>query len=316
MPCTQPKRCWIQGTHPKTGKPKYVFKAPDEYREADTNLVPCGKCPSCLIDKSKEWATRGFHESQMHQENCFITLTYNDENLPKNGTLVKEHLSKFIRAIRDKIRPTKIKFLAAGEYGSEANSHRPHYHAIIFGWSPGDKEYFFSNEYGDPVYKSELVLKAWKNKGFITVSPVNYRTCAYVARYTTKKIVPKEQRTQERFWIDTETGETNYDPVAYRYGLLMKGKIEEFITMSNGIGKDWYAKFKKDTDKDYIIVNYAKHKIPRYYDKLLDKEDPDKLAEKKEARVLRAKEYGTTQNHLDQKATIMKNNMKKLNRRL
>jgi hypothetical protein len=316
MPCTQPKRCWVQGTHPKTGKPKYVFKPPEEYKEADTNYVPCGQCISCLIDKSKEWATRGFHESQMHLDNCFITLTYNDDNLPTNGTLVKEDLSKFIRALRDKIRPKRVKFLAAGEYGSEKNSHRPHYHAIIFGWTPGDKEYFFSNEFGDPVYTSETISKLWKRKGFITVSPVNYRTCAYVARYTTKKIVPKEQRRQENYWIDTQTGETNYDPVAYKYNLLMQGKIEEFITMSNGIGKDWYAKYKKDTDKDFVIVNYAKHKIPRYYDKLLEKLDPEELEIKKEKRVERARELVKTDQKLSQEAIIAKNNFKKLNRRL
>ena len=39
--------------------------------------------------------------------------------------------------------------------------------------------------------------------------------------------------------------------------------------MSKGIGKEWYEQFKRDTYKDYLLVDSKKHKIPRYYDKLI-----------------------------------------------
>lgn len=59
----------------------------DEYnkikftREGDLKL-PCGKCTECISKRSLEWATRARHEISLHKENCFLTLTYNDESLP------------------------------------------------------------------------------------------------------------------------------------------------------------------------------------------------------------------------------------------
>ena len=314
MPCTEPMKAWVHGTH-ESGKDKYVFRQPRDADASDYHLLPCGKCLSCQIDKSKEWATRGFHESQCHTENSFLTLTYDDKHLPENGSLDKQDLTKFIKRLRRKIEPLKIKFLAAGEYGKPENTHRPHYHICIFGFMPLDKKYLFTNKHGDPVYTSEFISKIWK-KGHITVAQVNYRTVAYTARYTVKKIVTKEDRTQEKFWIDPETGETNYDPVAYKKGLLMAGKIPEFITMSNGIGKEWHDKYEKDTHKDYVHVNYAKHKIPRYYDKLMDTKDPDRLEAIKEKRIIAAQENVKTRAQLKSEDIIMKNNIKRLDRNI
>ena len=125
---------------------------------------------------------------------------------------------------------------------------------------PRDKKYLFTNKHGDPVYTSDFISDCWKDrgektpKGHITVASLTYRTVAYTARYTVKKIVPREKRRQEEYWIDTETGETNYDPEAYRYGLLMTGKIEEFITMSNGIGGDWYKKYNIPLACVFLLV--------------------------------------------------------------
>ena len=117
---------------------------------------------------------------------------------------------------------------------------------------------------------------------------------------TTKKIVPKNQRKQETYWIDTETGETNYDPVAYNNYLKSKNKISEFITMSNGIGKEWHDKYKTDTHKDYVTVSYAKHKIPRYYDKQMERKDPERLEKIKEKRIEAAKANVKTKQKLKQ----------------
>ena len=96
----------------------------------------------------------------------------------------------------------------------------------------------------------------------------------------------------------------------------MKGKIKEFITMSNGIGKKWHDKHKTDTHKDYVTVNYAKAKIPKYYDRLMDKKDPERLEEIKAKRIIAAKENVKTKQKLKQEATIKKNHVKQLNRNL
>ena len=96
----------------------------------------------------------------------------------------------------------------------------------------------------------------------------------------------------------------------------MKGKIEEFITMSNGIGKEWHDKHKQDTHKDYITVNYAKHKVPRYYDKQMEKKDPERLDKIKEKRIKAAQENEKTPQKLKQEATIKQNQIKQLERNI
>ena len=96
----------------------------------------------------------------------------------------------------------------------------------------------------------------------------------------------------------------------------MQNKIPEFITMSNGIGKQWHEQYGKDTHKDYITVNYAKHKVPRYYDTLLDKKDPELLKQIKEKRIEVAKATEKEPQKLKQEATIKKRQIKQLKREL
>ena len=60
--------------------------------------------------------------------------------------------------------------------------------------------------------------------------------------------------------------------------------------MSKGIGKNWWKKFWRDTNKDYLNVDNKKIKIPRYYDKLREQLDPESLELIKQRREQRAKE--------------------------
>ena len=81
-------------------------------------------------------------ENTQHPETCFLTLTYDDDNLPwvyheDNDlwipTLVKSHLQKWIASVRYHVKwnTSPIRYFAAGEYGSKGG--RPHYHVILFG---------------------------------------------------------------------------------------------------------------------------------------------------------------------------------------
>lgn len=45
--------------------------------------IPCGQCIGCRLDYSRRWAVRCCLEAQQYDHNFFITLTYNDENLPE-----------------------------------------------------------------------------------------------------------------------------------------------------------------------------------------------------------------------------------------
>lgn len=84
--CTRP----INGYRSPSGK---FFTTP--YPGSTFMQVPCGQCVNCRLNHSREWAIRCTHEAQMWDQNCFIMLTYNDENLPEGGTLVRKHLTDF-----------------------------------------------------------------------------------------------------------------------------------------------------------------------------------------------------------------------------
>lgn len=136
---------------------------------------PCGKCLSCRIAKSREWSARLIHELGDWQEAVFVTLTYDDEHLPPNHSLVKKDLQKFFKRLR-RYYQKPIRYFACGEYGEKTN--RPHYHAIIYGIGYKDRQ----------VIKDSWRLCQWNNfqdkKAFGTVT---YDSCRYVSDYIFKK---------------------------------------------------------------------------------------------------------------------------------
>ena len=71
--------------------------------------IPCSKCTGCRTEHSRQWAMRLVHEKK-HQEEVeknrtvFVTLTYNDDYLPKSGTLIKKDFQKFIKRLRNQLK--------------------------------------------------------------------------------------------------------------------------------------------------------------------------------------------------------------------
>jgi len=141
--------------------------------------VPCGSCPSCMAAVSMQWAIRCHHESTLHKQNSFLTLTYDPEHLPTDGTLQPGHLSLFWKRLRH-LAP-RIRYFACGEYGE--NTRRPHYHALIFG-----ADFLGGSKPLDAqLYEHPDITACW-GKGTVAIAEVNMSTCCYVAGYATKKI--------------------------------------------------------------------------------------------------------------------------------
>lgn len=132
----------------KNGKRPIVFNKAYGYTDMEVK-VPCGKCKGCRLEYSRQWAIRCVHEAQMHDDNAFITLTYSQENIPKDRSIHKEELQKFFKRLR-KNTNVKLRYFACGEYGKQKN--RPHYHAIIFGYSFPDKT-LYSKRKGNLYYR-------------------------------------------------------------------------------------------------------------------------------------------------------------------
>lgn len=185
-----------------TGAIKSVFLGSDEFADPLTfgtpyldkewlSFVPCGKCLGCRLDYARQWADRMLLELYDSKSAIFVTLTYDNDNLPVNdlgyGTLNKVDVQKFFKRLRKAFPDKKIRYYLAGEYGSK--TFRPHYHAIIFNLDLADFSdlcYRGTNDIGCSFYSSDIFSKIWSH-GFILLSSVNWRTCNYVARYTMKK---------------------------------------------------------------------------------------------------------------------------------
>jgi len=131
MQCTNPVRLFRVRT-------KFGYKQinPSEY--PDGLLVPCGKCMHCRVAKRREWSLRMLHELDEHEDSIFITLTYDEDNVPENMSLRKADLQKFFKRLRKALGDRTIKYFACGEYGDKTE--RLHYHSIIFGLSLKDIE--------------------------------------------------------------------------------------------------------------------------------------------------------------------------------
>lgn len=254
----------------------------DRKRSAGEKMkVACGQCLGCRLDRSRIWAMRIVHEASLYDENCFITLTYREECnateqerneglfLPRDRSLNKKHFQDFIKRLRKRY-PQTIRYYHCGEYGDELE--RPHYHACLFNLQFDDLEQIGVSN-GIPIYTSKTLEDIWRY-GFVTVGELNFETAAYTARYCLKKVTGK--RAQEHYLRCDEYG------VAYWLE-------PEYTTMSRrpGIGKDWYEKYASDVHPSNEVPVPGRgvfKKVPRYYEKLLERTDPELHAEITEKR--------------------------------
>lgn len=86
MPCYRPVQGYLGRKLTPAGKRPVVFDKRDGFVDRPV-FLPCGGCIGCRLERAQAWAVRCVHEAQMHEANCFITLTYDDEHLPAGGTL-------------------------------------------------------------------------------------------------------------------------------------------------------------------------------------------------------------------------------------
>jgi len=227
----------------------------------------------------------------MHETNCFMTLTYNEENLPENGSISKREIQLFFKKLRRKIGK-KIRYFACGEYGEEKK--RPHYHAIIFGYDFPDKKLFFKKN-GNLVFRSKILESVW-TKGYSTIGEATFQSAGYVARYVMKKRkgdMADEENKKHYQVTDKETGETNWlEP--------------EFCLMSRkpGIGRKWLEKFHGDTDKDFITIKGQKMTLPKYYDEVLAEEYGQDMKERKWKRIEKINQSDNTPERLEAKEKV------------
>lgn len=271
--------------------------------------IPCGRCIGCRLERAKEWALRCYHESLTTQEagreSMFLTLTYADEHLPPDHQLNHEHFQKMLRKLRKKTK-LKIRFFMSGEYGQPTEKNkfiaRPHYHAIIFGYRPSDLK-LVNLRNKNRNYISESFAEYWPH-GTHEIGHVTYRNAGYVARYTLKK--------QQSIECNPETGEVHQP---------QRCETPIYIQMSKhpGIGHAWYQKYKSDLyPHDFAVTPDGKETaVPKYYRKLLEREDPTLADQLRKLRVEKAQNSpDNTWDRMDVRHFIQNKKAERLKREL
>lgn len=252
MACFAPLTAFYAKEVGATGKRGITFNRDLSHSGVKLRL-PCGQCIGCRLEHSRQWAIRCMHEKLMHEENCFLTLTYDDKSVPEGYTLVKRDFTLFMKRLRKRLAKGKrrIRFYACGEYGE--TTLRPHYHAILFGVDFADKQLWRETRRGDKLYTSPMIDEVW-GKGMNVLGDVTFESAAYVARYVVKKVRGPDA-WQHYQWVDSAG--------------VIYDRVPEYTNMSRmpGIGMEWFKKFGAHAyAHDSVVINGKLVRPPRFYD--------------------------------------------------
>lgn len=264
MPCYKP----YLGFQAPSGK---VYFSPDKKQSWKMIPIPCGKCVGCRLEYSRQWAIRCVKEAKYHDSNCFLTITYSDEFLPKRG-LNKKHIQDFLKRLRRRLEyhnlidnEVGLRYFLCGEYGGQ--TYRAHYHAIIFGYKPVDLvDFGFDNDTKQRVYISPWLSSIWGKGNVIVGTNVTFETCAYVARYVMKKLENKEKND-----------------------VFYKTFSKDFILSSRNpaIGLGFFKENQRELERlDKVLIRDGVECLPpRYFSRKLKEVNPDKYEEIKQKRI-------------------------------
>lgn len=253
MSCYLPLVAW-RGPPNASGKRSVVFKRSLGNFGSELSL-PCGQCIGCRLERSRQWAMRCLHESSLYDMNCFVTLTYDEVNLPDDGCISVRAVQLFMKRLRKAYPDNRIRFFLCGEYGD--NFGRPHYHVLLFNFDFVDK-YLWSVKNDNKLYRSESLERVWPY-GHALIGDVTFDSAAYVARYVMKKVTGD---LADDHYVDKDSGFI---------------RTPEFVTMSRrpGIGRGWFDKYKADAyPSDFLVVNGTKVRPPKFYDGLYELDNP------------------------------------------
>lgn len=237
--------------------------------------VPCGYCPACRYNQRVGWTFRISEQAKHSKEAWFITLTYDEENIPilsAEGEILRgsdknrsdrmesldvEDVVRFINSVKKRQKRTyrdfintaltpseaiaepKISYYLVGEYGGKYG--RPHYHLIVFNlWQS--------------IAKELELEKIWK-KGRIETESANPRLIHYITGYLHEK--------------------SDY---------VKDKQVKPFMRCSKGLGEQYVQrakKYHKDTLNPWIWFNGHKIAMPQYLrDKIFTESENEIIKQK------------------------------------
>jgi len=176
----------------------YVMLCKNPFIKGTGEAYGCGQCLPCRLNRRRIWTHRIMLEAAQYADNCFVTLTYDNERMPANGSVEPVECQLWLKRLRDRISPLKVRYFLVGEYGDQTQ--RPHYHAALFGFpncSYGQTRRFRNSD-RPCCGVCEIVRTTW-GKGHIGLGTLEPESAAYIAGYVTKKMTsPDDPRLHGR----------------------------------------------------------------------------------------------------------------------
>lgn len=227
--------------------------------------IPCGKCEACRNSDAMSWRIRLLEEFYNSDCTYFITLTYNDNELPFeqcfDGEMFygwhavpnKSDVQKFFKRFRKKYKDyykengKSLSYFLVSEYGP--NTFRPHYHLLLFNFP-----ILSTIPEKQKIKATQEIEKLW-SKGFITLDTCNENRVAYCTKY-----------------MSCQTVLPSYLPKPFR--LMSKGLGISYLNKEKRIA--WH----KEQLACYYPYKEFKYRLPRYLkDKIFSDDEKQMLKE-------------------------------------
>ena len=148
--------------------------------------VDCWKCPECVQKRQSQILRRNYVEAACSDMPVqFLTLTYDDAHLPKDGVSVKD-CQDFFKRLRTNFSRRfgynmDLRYSLFSEYGSLRG--RPHYHVILFNYPVHEFKIYGQKFFLQAI---EFIRSAWGN-GFVNMKTFsNAEGLSYASKYMMK----------------------------------------------------------------------------------------------------------------------------------
>lgn len=238
MKCADPILSYIKGT-------KRLFRhyslASPFFKALHTQVFSCGKCLFCRKKKARELAMRCVLHASLSNENCFLTLTYDEKKEGYHNDFNYKDIQDFKKRLRSHIWRTEKKraqIFNVHEYGKNG---KKHYHLVVFNYQFKDRTLHTKSK-GNPLFISKTLSKLWQH-GLHSIGDVTEASAMYQAQYSQK---------------DVKYGNSNNEKKAH--------------SKHAGIGRDYFlAHYSQILRLGYVPFGQQQAPIPRYFEKLAHK---------------------------------------------
>ena len=247
MKCADPVLCYTNGSSRKF---RHFSLANPTFKLMHQQVFNCGKCVFCRKKKAFELAVRCVLHASLYDQNCFLTLTYDEKKDGYHNKLQYSDIQKFKKKLRRHCEyhfNKKIQIFNVHEYGKNG---KKHWHLVVFNYSPHQEPdkgnqpdcKFHTRSNGHSLYVSKTLSKLWTH-GFNTVGDISEASAMYTAQYTQKDI--KNSNTHNS----------------------KKAKSQH-----SGIGRDYFLKhYEQILSLGYVPFGGKKVPLPRYFVKIAHK---------------------------------------------